>query len=235
MTLGGRMKNCIRIFGSTLVILLFFSCMTVPKESSVPENLTPAELNLRAQEAYDIGNKRAALFYYNLILKRFCDDESICIGADFEIAHIRLKQKKWQEAYMRLQYVLNQYEGAGSSRLPPEFYKLALIDMKRVEKKVQGENTEKAVEEYIAKRNEERQKLIEEKNRNAQESTDKLIQELEQTQFQSEPTKELPPESKQELNPEQKKQSDSKQTQELNPESESKSQPKAEPQPKKKN
>ena len=105
-----------------------FSCMTVPKESEIPEDATAADLTQKAQEAFDAGNYRAARVYYETILKRFADDESACIAAQYEIAHLHIKRRQWKDAYTILEKIIAQYEGPMAMHLPPDYYKLAKID-----------------------------------------------------------------------------------------------------------
>lgn len=119
-----------------LCAVLCVSCMTVPKESEIPEDSTAADLTQKAQEAFDVGNYRAADFYYRLILKRFSTDESACVAADYEIAHIYIKRKKWRDAYTILETILSKYEGQMGMYLPPNYYKLAKIDYARAAEKL---------------------------------------------------------------------------------------------------
>ena len=53
---------------SALLVFATVSCMTVPDPESVPDGLSVAELNLKAQESIDESNYKAAEVYYNLIL-----------------------------------------------------------------------------------------------------------------------------------------------------------------------
>ena len=78
------------------------SCMTGPKESEIPEEATAADLTQKAQEAFDSGNYRAARVYYETILKRFADDDSACIAAQYEIAHLHIKRHQWKDAHAQV-------------------------------------------------------------------------------------------------------------------------------------
>ena len=119
-----------------LCAMFFVSCMTVPKEADIPEDSTAADITQKAQESFDDGNYRAAEFYYRLILKRFSTDESICTAADYEIAHIYIKRKKWRDAYTILETLISKYEGQMGMYLPPDYYKLAKIDYARAAEKL---------------------------------------------------------------------------------------------------
>ena len=112
------------------------SCMTVPKESEIPEEATAADLTQKAQEAFDSGNYRAARVYYETILKRFADDDSACIAAQYEIAHLHIKRHQWKDAHAMLEKIIAQYEGPMAIHLPPDYYKLAKIDYARAAEKL---------------------------------------------------------------------------------------------------
>lgn len=119
-----------------IMTLGLFSCMTIPKESEIPEESTPADLTQKAQEAFDSGNYRAARIYYEVILQRFPSDESACVAAQYEIAHLHIKKRQWKEAYAILEKILAQYEGPAAMHLPPDYYKLAKIDYTRATEKL---------------------------------------------------------------------------------------------------
>jgi hypothetical protein len=112
------------------------SCMTVPKESEIPEDTTAADLTQKAQEAFDASNYRAAYAYYQIILNRFSTDESVCVAAEYEIAHLHIKKKKWQDAHTALEKIITKYEGPMGMQLPPDYYKLAKIDYARAAEKL---------------------------------------------------------------------------------------------------
>lgn len=120
----------------TIASLSFVSCMTVPKESEIPEDATAADLTQKAQEAFDASNYRAAHAYYQIILNRFSMDESVCVAAEYEIAHLYIKKRKWKDAYTILDKIITKYEGAMGMQLPPDYYKLAKIDYTRAAEKL---------------------------------------------------------------------------------------------------
>ena len=118
-----KLKN-IAYLCCMIMAFSLFSCMTVPKESEIPEDANAADLTQKAQEAFDAGNYRAARVYYETILKRFADDESACIAA------------QWKDAYTILEKIIAQYEGPMAMHLPPDYYKLAKIDYDRAAEKL---------------------------------------------------------------------------------------------------
>lgn len=112
------------------------SCMTVPKESEIPEDAAASDLMQKAQEAFDAGNYRAAHVYYEAILKRFSSDEGIYIAAQYEIAHLYIKERRWKDAYALLKKIIEKYEGPLAMHLPPAYYKLAKMDYTRAAEKL---------------------------------------------------------------------------------------------------
>ncbi len=111
-------------------ILCLFSCMSSPK--NVPENATVEELTLLGQQSLDVSNYKAAEVYYSTIVKRYGSDIGVLVAAEYEIAHIRIKQKKWVEAKEMLDRIVSYYDGTDLSVLPPHYKKLALIDLKKI-------------------------------------------------------------------------------------------------------
>ena len=130
-----KIKNIAYLCCMVMMVCLF-SCMTVPKESEIPEDSTPADLTQKAQESFDSGNYRAARIYYEVILKRFAADESACVAAEYEIAHLHIKKRQWKDAYTILEKIIAQYEGPQAMHLPPDYYKLAKIDHARATEKL---------------------------------------------------------------------------------------------------
>ena len=142
--------------------LLFFlfpilvSCASIPKEEKIPLDTEVIDLIQKAQEAFEINNYRGAKKWYEIILKRFGDSVSIRVEAEYEIAHILIKQKKWKEAYTLLKTVIEQYETKGGMKLPPEFYKLAKMDYEKVIKKLGSSYVHKMEVKEEEKREENR-------------------------------------------------------------------------------
>jgi hypothetical protein len=111
------------------------SCESVPLAEDVPADLSSAELIQLAQTSYDKGRVATAELYYNVLIARFYDVLPVRLSGEFEIAHIKIKQKKWEEAISLLTLVNSYYEGENGYALPPEYSKLVALDMKKVPKK----------------------------------------------------------------------------------------------------
>jgi len=107
-----------------IVTILTVSCATKP--IVIPDNLTAAELIQRAQEASDRNRYNVSLQYYETILYRFpYDIDSVC-AAEYEIAFIHYKQKKYDIAKVEFANLLERYNTPDEALLPPQFKILSL-------------------------------------------------------------------------------------------------------------
>lgn len=112
--------------------LILSSCMTVPYPSEIPADSTVVELSQKGQSALDANNYKAAEVYYQTIIDRYGTDASARISAEFEIAHMRIKKEKWDDARIRLEAIISAYETTGGTALPPEYLVLARNDLARI-------------------------------------------------------------------------------------------------------
>ena len=96
-----------------------FSCTSRPV--AIPDDLTVMELTQRAQEASDRNKYKVSLQYYETIIQRFpYDTDSIC-AAEYEIAFIHYKQKKYDIAKAEFNNLLERYNTPDEELLPPQF------------------------------------------------------------------------------------------------------------------
>ncbi len=119
-------KRVVFIFG---ILVLFSACTSIPKD--IPLDITAKELNQKAQECTAVSNYAGAEVYYKTLIQRFGMDISVLIPAEFELAHVYIKQKKYDNAKPLLEKVLSYYE-VDSTNLPREYKKLAQIDLDKI-------------------------------------------------------------------------------------------------------
>ena len=112
--------------------LFFAGCYSLPKE--IPSGLSADELILLAQTSQDEGNTRAAELYYEAIIIRFGENKSLVVEAEYEIAHLKIKDKKWSQAIPDLERILSYYDEDDAYMLPSEYKKLAQIDYAKIPK-----------------------------------------------------------------------------------------------------
>ncbi len=118
------------LLSAAIMVGFLIGCTSVPKE--IQADLTAAELTQRAQEYLDSGNYDAAELYYQTLMDRFGTDMSVCVSAEFEIAHLKIKDNKPNEARPLLEKILSYYETDTADTLPPEYRKLAQNDLDRI-------------------------------------------------------------------------------------------------------
>jgi outer membrane protein assembly factor BamD (BamD/ComL family) len=117
------------------ILILFSGCATTV---IVSEDLSPAELIQRAQEASDRNRYNVALQYYEALLERNRNNIDLVITAEYEIAFIYYKQKKYQQARSGLNGVLEYYNTPDEVLLPQHFKRMAQIVIERIDER---ENT----------------------------------------------------------------------------------------------
>ena len=103
----------------------------------ISDDLSPSELIQRAQEASDRNRYNVALQYYEALLERNRANIDLVITAEYEIAFVHYKQKKYQQARAGLNNLLEYYEAPDGPFLPQQFKRLALIVLDRITEKEQ--------------------------------------------------------------------------------------------------
>jgi outer membrane protein assembly factor BamD (BamD/ComL family) len=104
---------------SLLLCCVFVSCASGPVE--IPEDMAPAKIIQRAQEASDVNKYKIALQYYEVLKERYGDSGEYLCTAEYEIAFIHYKQKKYPEARREFENLLARYEDVDAALLPPHF------------------------------------------------------------------------------------------------------------------
>jgi outer membrane protein assembly factor BamD (BamD/ComL family) len=126
------------LFALLLLCAGLVACRSAPSEADVALDKTVAELTQLAQTAFDDGHVAESEMYYRIIEKRFYDDLPSRLAAEFELAHIKVKQKKWREALPLLETVLSYYEGIQAYALPQSYFKLATADLEKIPENIKN-------------------------------------------------------------------------------------------------
>jgi outer membrane protein assembly factor BamD (BamD/ComL family) len=121
----------ISLSGAALAVFLFISCASGPVEIS--DDITPAKLIQRAQEASDKNHYNQSLQYYQAIIDRFPDSTDAVCAAEYEIAFIHYKQKKYDDSKAEFNALLARYDSPDEELLPQQFKLLARIVLDRIE------------------------------------------------------------------------------------------------------
>ncbi|MCL2244235.1 MAG: hypothetical protein FWC03_07180 [Treponema sp.] len=122
----------LKILAALIMVFLFSACATTV---IISENLSPAELIQRAQEASDRNRYSVAMQYYEALYQRNQTNLDLIITSEYEIAFIYYKQKKYDMAREKLGQVLEYYNTPDEELLPPHFKKLAQIVLKNIDEK----------------------------------------------------------------------------------------------------
>jgi len=116
------------------VAALFFAACATGK-LNIPQGLSPSELIQRAQEASDKNRYNNALQYYEALLERNPTNIDLVCTAEYEIAFIYYKQKKYIRARAGFNALLERYNAYDGEYLPPQFKLLALKVLERIDEK----------------------------------------------------------------------------------------------------
>jgi outer membrane protein assembly factor BamD (BamD/ComL family) len=114
----------------SIAVLCFSACAT--GTVNIPEELSPAEIIQRAQEASDKNRYNQALQYYTALLERNSFNIDLVCAAEYEIAFIHYKQKKYSQAKEGFKALLERYDGPEGNLLPPQFKRLSTIVLDRI-------------------------------------------------------------------------------------------------------
>jgi len=121
-------KFCILFF----LILVFSSCITTV---NIPDNMSPAEIIQRGQEALDKNRYNVAIQYYNALYERNRNIIDLIITAEYHIAFINYKQGKYDLARHELNAVLEYYNSPDQELLPQHFKRLCHIVLNSIDEK----------------------------------------------------------------------------------------------------
>jgi outer membrane protein assembly factor BamD (BamD/ComL family) len=128
--------NKIRYFLLILIITpVFNACLS---KVIIDEELSPAELIQRAQEATDRNQYKTAMQYYQILYDQNPNNIDLIITAEYEIAFIHYKQKDYRLAREKFSSVLNHYYTPDAELLPQQFKILSQIVLKRIDEKENG-------------------------------------------------------------------------------------------------
>ncbi|MDR0638937.1 MAG: tetratricopeptide repeat protein [Spirochaetaceae bacterium] len=119
--------------GAALWAVIFVSCYTGPVKLS--DDVTAAELIQQGQAAYEWNRHKQAVQYYEAILERFPDDIDRVCEAEYEIARIHYKQKKYGQAREEMSALRARYDTEDADILPSKFRILSEIVLAQIDEK----------------------------------------------------------------------------------------------------
>lgn len=126
------MKKISLVLITLIATFTFFSCETTKE---LPTDLTAAQIIQKAQNCYEKTDYKGALNYYNVVITRYGTNLATYTEATYEIGHVYLKMKKYDQAYEKFQEVVEIYESTGYGDLPQAYKKLAEIGISSIPEK----------------------------------------------------------------------------------------------------
>ena len=121
-----------RFLFALIIAVLFSACAT---SANISEDMSSAEIIQRAQEAMDRNRFKTATQYYQALYDRNRNNIDLIITAEYHIAFIQYKQKKYDLASEGLNGVLAYYNTPDEVFLPQHFKRLAQIVLQTIEEK----------------------------------------------------------------------------------------------------
>ncbi|MDE7292243.1 MAG: hypothetical protein K2N58_09375 [Treponemataceae bacterium] len=129
-------KNAFLFFRAAIIAMILFSCNSVPDEIS--EELDASQLIQLGQDNYDSGKYRAAEMYFNAVLERYGTDIKRYVEAKYELGHLFVKTKKYQNAYNNFQEILEIYENVPVG-IPGAYKRLSQLELEKIPQKALDE------------------------------------------------------------------------------------------------
>ena len=115
-----------------IIAATFNACLS---QIVIADDLSPAELIQRAQEATDRNRYNTAMQYYQALYDRNQNNIDLVITAEYEIALIYYKQKDYQLSREKFNSLLKYYDNSDAELLPQHFKILSQIVLQRMDEK----------------------------------------------------------------------------------------------------
>ena len=123
------MKKIISTIIFTGFLFALAGCNSVPE---IPVDASSTQLIQLGQDAMGISNYAAAEAYYNAVIRRYGMDTAVYVEARYELGHLYLKQKKYEQAYACFSEILSIFENAEFGSVPAAYKKLAQMGMNSI-------------------------------------------------------------------------------------------------------
>jgi outer membrane protein assembly factor BamD (BamD/ComL family) len=124
------MRFSSRVFYGLIATVALTGCFTSPV--TIPADATVAEINQLGQSALEKDRYQRALQYYNAIKQRFPNDPSACAGADYSIAFVDYKRKRYDNASAGFKALLALYNKPSGEALPKKYKILSEIILQEI-------------------------------------------------------------------------------------------------------
>ncbi|MCL2184305.1 MAG: hypothetical protein FWB86_00395 [Treponema sp.] len=124
-----------RLIFKILMLIIILSISACASTITISEELSPAEIIQRGQEALDRNRYNIAIQYYQALHDRNRTNIDLIITAEYHIANIHYKQGKFALAREELNKVLAYYNSPDEELLPQHFKRLSQIVLQRIDEK----------------------------------------------------------------------------------------------------
>ena len=126
-----------KLFFIPLILLILSSCASM---MTIDENMSPAEIIQRGQEAMDKNRYKTATQYYQALNERNRTNIDLIITAEYHIAFIHYKQGNYDLAREGFNNLLEYYNTPDEELLPHHFKRLSQIVLQNIEEKEKQRN-----------------------------------------------------------------------------------------------
>jgi outer membrane protein assembly factor BamD (BamD/ComL family) len=121
------------VFVCAALMVVCAGCFSGPV--TIKDDASAAEIVQMGQTAMDKNRYKQAVQYYEAIKERFPEDNGAVAGADYEIAFIHYKQKKYSAAKIEFNRLLERYNTLEGESLPKKYRILSGIVLKKIDEK----------------------------------------------------------------------------------------------------
>ncbi len=115
-----------------ICLALTISAVSCSSTKEIPSDLTAPQLLQRGQHSIDTAEYKMAERYFLKAIELYGEDPNTYIEARYELAHLYMKQKKYDKAYVILDEILEIYDNSVTGTLPAAYKKLAQLDMSKI-------------------------------------------------------------------------------------------------------
>lgn len=123
------MSNFVRITALAVLCACAVSCRT---SAVIADDATAAQLIQAGQEALEVSNYSVAEEYYTAVIQRYGMDTATYVEARYELGHLYMKRKKYEQAYRSFSEILGIFENAEYGTVPPAYKKLSQMEIAKI-------------------------------------------------------------------------------------------------------
>lgn len=127
----------VKIILPLLLVTLFFSCKSIPKQ--VSQEWEDEDFFVMAQEASDDSAYHVSEYFYQVYIVRYPENHAKIVAAEYEVALIAFKSKKYKNAEFQMKAILEKYRSSPYvAYYDPRYKILAKKILEKIEEKKLG-------------------------------------------------------------------------------------------------